>query len=337
MRFFLAIGIALAAACSSEPQVDSIDQAVCNCEQTPAPCCCNSPIVIDVAGDGIELTSWTDGVMFAMRPEKPPGERAWTHEGSDDAWLVLDRNGDELINDGSELFGDKTPQPPPPDGQLKNGFAALAEYDDNGDRVIGRNDKVFESLRLWQDRNHDGVSQPGELLTLSMVGIAGLSLDYVEDKRADEHGNAFKYRAAVHGTPGSTVGMTAWDVWLTGPIGKPKPGEQASVRSGSRQVCTCRCPLVAKPGVSQPVCNVPNQPPPSNLWPGQGEDIFSEEVARKNCRNNAWNSAGASRKIFCVKPNVDLDHPEGVPPEPPRLSCEQTCQFVPPSPDPGSC
>jgi hypothetical protein len=312
-KLFLAVGVTLAAACSSEPKVDSIDQAVCNCDQTPAPCCCNSPIVIDVAGDGIELTSWTDGVVFAMRPGKPPGERAWTHEGSDDAWLVLDRNGDGMINDGSELFGDRTPQPLPPDGLPKNGFAALAEYD-SGDRVIDRNDKVFESLRLWQDRNHDGVSQPDELLTLSAVGVAGLSLDYVEDKRADEHGNAFKYRAAVHGTPGSTVGMTAWDVWLAGPVAAPatgKPGESAAlVRPEQlwRVACKVRCLLAPLPAGDPRLCWDRSQA--DHRWEGEGVNHAPDSRrARENATRMAWENAwwraitGIQAHRYCVDPS----------------------------------
>jgi hypothetical protein len=87
-----------AVACSAVPEVSSTEQALCpTCAGDNPPCCCQSPIVIDVAGDGIRLTSWANGVAFALRPGYQPSARAWTEPNSDDAWLVLDRNGDGII------------------------------------------------------------------------------------------------------------------------------------------------------------------------------------------------------------------------------------------------
>jgi hypothetical protein len=167
--------------------------------------------LIDVAGDGFRLTSWAHGVEFAPSPGFQASARAWTEPGSDDAWLVSDRDGDGVINDGSEMFGDATPQPQPADGTLRNGFLALAQYDD-GNGTLDEHDAIFPELRLWQDLDHDGVSQPSELHTLTELGVAGVSLAYTEVREVDQHGNSFRYKAAVYGSPGSSVGMTAWDV-----------------------------------------------------------------------------------------------------------------------------
>jgi len=205
-----------AAACSSGPPVGSLEQPLCNCDVEDPPCCCTSPILIDVAGDGFRLTSWSDGVEFAPRPGFRPSARAWTEANSDDAWLVLDRDGDGVINDGSEMFGNATLQPQPPAGTRRNGFLALAQYDEDGNGTIDEHDAIFSELRLWQDSDHDGVSQPWELHALPELGVAGISLAYTEAREADQHGNSFRYKAAVYGTPGSPVGMTAWDVWLVG-------------------------------------------------------------------------------------------------------------------------
>ena len=177
-----------------------------------------SPIILDVAGNGFQLTSAANGVQFDISGTGKPIQLAWTAPGSNNAFLALP-GPDGLVHNGKELFGNFTPQPP---SASPNGYIALAQFDKpenggNGDGVIDSKDPVFSRLRLWIDENHDGICQPAELHQLPQLGVVSIALNYKESRRMDRYGNEFRYRSRislVDQQNGSQAGPLAYDVFL---------------------------------------------------------------------------------------------------------------------------
>ncbi|MDX2044285.1 MAG: hypothetical protein SF097_23960 [Acidobacteriota bacterium] len=185
------------------PQTAVWNEVLCQYE-----CQGGTPIIIDLDGDGYNLTNAANGVRFDLAGIGVRERWSWTERGSDEAFLALDRNGDGVINNGKELFGNFTDQPVT---EEPNGFIALAMFDDNNDRWIDTGDAIYSRLLLWVDSNHDGVSQRGELHSLEWEGVERIGLDYRISRRSDQHGNNFRYRAKVEGRD---LGRWAWDVIL---------------------------------------------------------------------------------------------------------------------------
>jgi hypothetical protein len=162
------------------------------------------------------LTSISGGVSFDLGAVGTPSPTSWTAPDRALAFLCWDRNRNGQIDSGRELFGDRTPMHS--GATAANGFEALAEFDteaaggnDNG--YIDPGDRIWTSLRLWVDRNHDGLSQPEELSTLSNAGLTAISLDYKLNQRRDRYGNQFRYRGFAIGTDSIGGRSTRYEVY----------------------------------------------------------------------------------------------------------------------------
>nr|P55127.1 RecName: Full=Iron-regulated protein FrpC [Neisseria meningitidis serogroup C]AAA99902.1 iron-regulated protein [Neisseria meningitidis] len=163
------------------------------------------PLALDLDGDGIETVA-TKGFSGSLFDHNRDGIRTATGwVAADDGLLVRDLNGNGIIDNGAELFGDNTKLA---DGSFaKHGYAALAELDSNGDNIINAADAAFQTLRVWQDLNQDGISQANELRTLEELGIQSLDLAYKDVNKNLGNGNTLAQQGSYTKTDGTTAKM----------------------------------------------------------------------------------------------------------------------------------
>ncbi|SQF93613.1 calcium binding hemolysin protein [Paucimonas lemoignei] len=167
-----------------------------------------SPIVLDLDGDGVETTASNGKSFFDHDANRFAELTGWV--GHDDGLLVRDLNGNGLIDDGTELFGNHTLLTT--GVSAENGFQALSEMDSNNDSSIDSFDAEFNSLGVWKDGNGDGIVQAGELKSLSAVGVGSLSLSYAQSDKVDAQGNHHKQLGSYVTVDGSVREMH--DVWF---------------------------------------------------------------------------------------------------------------------------
>ena len=131
------------------------------------------PIILDLNGNGYEIERKSSGAYFDLNCDGFAERINWTTK---DAILAVDKNENGIIDDGNEVFGDFFVLE---NGQrARNGFEALSQFDSNNDGLIDETDTSFGDLLLWIDSNGNGISDEGELSSLSSHGIKSISLDY---------------------------------------------------------------------------------------------------------------------------------------------------------------
>lgn len=158
------------------------------------------PLVLDLDGDGIETRGIDGTILFDHNGDGIRTGTGWVK--ADDALLVLDRNGNGTIDSGAELFGVDTVLS---NGtKAANGFAALKDLDDNGDNLFDARDAQFANVRLWRDLNQNGISDEGELISLSEAGIVSISLNATNANKNLVGGNVQTATASFTRTDGST-------------------------------------------------------------------------------------------------------------------------------------
>ena len=164
------------------------------------------PLALDLNGDGIQTVANSGKISGSLFDHDGDGIRTATGWiDKNDGLLVYDRNGDGIVNNGSELFGDATRLQN--GGTAAHGFAALADLDDNGDGKIDAADKAFASLRVWRDFNQDGISQSYELFGLTDLNIQSLDTAYQQVAKNFGNGNSLVQSGRYTTTNGRTHQM----------------------------------------------------------------------------------------------------------------------------------
>lgn len=151
------------------------------------------PLVLDLDGKGIQLTEAGKGAIFDVTADGKLDSTAWVKGNT--ALLTYDRNGNGVIDNGSELFGDQN--------GAADGFEELGKYDANGDRKITILDPIFKALKLYRDLNGDGKMSKNEFSTLSELGIKALNLNFMRAS-ADINGNSLILNGSFEREDGST-------------------------------------------------------------------------------------------------------------------------------------
>ena len=159
----------------------------------------SSPLVIDLNHDGIHLTDANHGVYFDINGDGVADKTGWVDQH--DGLLALDKNHNGQIDGQSELFG----------GNELDGYKVLAAYDDNHDGTIDSKDAVWKDLVVWQDANHDGITQNGELISVDKLDFASISLD-AKSVDYTVSGNSISAESTIVGHDGSQTTMV--DAWF---------------------------------------------------------------------------------------------------------------------------
>lgn len=141
------------------------------------------PLVINLDTDAAELTDQT--MFFDIDADGTPDEVAGLGSGS--GYLALDKNGDGIINDGSELFGTKS----------GNGFADLAQYDEDGNGWIDENDAIWDKLKIWmKDENGNDVLYKLSEKGVGAICLQNVSTDYTQKSQTGQTLGAVRYSGA---------------------------------------------------------------------------------------------------------------------------------------------
>ncbi|WP_363737436.1 Ig-like domain-containing protein [Sphingobium sp. LMA1-1-1.1] len=127
------------------------------------------PVTLDLDGDGLELVAADiSTTTFDMDLDGIADRTGWL--SGDDGFLALDRNANGVVDNISEISFVEDAE-----GAVSD-LEGLRAYDSNANGFLDGGDERFAEFQIWRDINQDGISQTGELFSLSALGIAQVNL-----------------------------------------------------------------------------------------------------------------------------------------------------------------
>ncbi len=127
------------------------------------------PVVLDLTGEGINVTTIDQGVMYDMNHDGIKDASSWIGEGN--GLLIYDVNQDQTVTNASEfILTDHAP------GAKTDLEALRLGFDTNQDNLFDQNDSAWNLFGVWQDANKDAVVDNGEYHTLAQLGIVSIHL-----------------------------------------------------------------------------------------------------------------------------------------------------------------
>jgi hypothetical protein len=140
------------------------------------------PLVINLDGKGIAFGD--DSIEMDINLDGQVDYFRMLAEGS--GFLVLDKNNNGIVDDGSELFGPKT----------GSGFGELAVYDDDQNNWIDETDEIFRELKIWSV-NPQGVKT---LVGLKDAGVGAIFIGHVSSQYQIKEGSELLAKIRETGT-----------------------------------------------------------------------------------------------------------------------------------------
>ncbi len=171
----------------------------------------SSPLVVKFSEQPIKLSSPLDGILFDILGERAGHVKKQISWPVDDsiAFIALPNMNGE-VKGINELFGDNTKGP---DGTFSaHGYEALAKHDSNQDGFITDKDPIYFKLRLFTDKNRDGLSQQGELARLADRGLRSIDLSFDAGyAEKDKYGNKILFKSVAESDNGL---LLIFDIWF---------------------------------------------------------------------------------------------------------------------------
>lgn len=127
------------------------------------------PVTLDLDGDGLQYVGLDDSrAYFDLNHDGWRERLAWAGEG--DALLARDIGSDGVIARADEIsFAAYLPG-------ARTDLEGLAAFDSNGNGLLDKLDARWQEFGAWRDTHGDGVSAPGEFLSLDDIGITQIDL-----------------------------------------------------------------------------------------------------------------------------------------------------------------